>query len=117
MDEIDSYISSQKETYTIKLLEIRNLVKALMPTTKESISYAMPVFKYKHKYLIGYAAFKNHMSLFPGSEAIEAMQDDLRGYTVSKGTIQFTEENPLSEELVKKIILICRDRIDREMKT
>ncbi len=117
MDDIDTYISAQKEANTIKLLEIRNLVKALVPDITEHFSYGMPVFKYKNKYLIGYAAFKNHMSLFPGSEAIEAIQDDLQGYTVSKGTIQFTEENPLSEEIVKKIISICRDRIDREMKT
>lgn len=117
MDDIDTYISAQKETYSIKLLEIRNLVKAYIPDITEHFSYGMPVFTYKNKYLIGYAAFKNHMSLFPGSEAIEAIQDDLQGYTVSKGTIQFTEENPLSEEIVKKIISICRDRIDREMKT
>jgi uncharacterized protein YdhG (YjbR/CyaY superfamily) len=74
----------------------------------------MPGFKYKGKYLISFAAFKAHLSIFPGAEPIGALKDTLKDNITGKGTIQFTLEEPLSEEIIVEIVEISKARIDAE---
>lgn len=73
----------------------------------------MPGFKYRGKYLVSFAAFKDHLSLFPGAEPIEALKDKLTDYETSRGTIQFTLDHPLSDDLLKEILHICVTRNER----
>lgn len=40
------------------------------------------------------------------------MGDELKAFRVSKGTLRFSEENPLSDDLAKKIIKIRLADID-----
>lgn len=63
----------------------------------------MPMFKYKGM-LIGFAAFSKHCSLFPGPAPIAALKDELKGFPISKGTIQFPVDKPLPGALVKKLV-------------
>jgi len=53
---------------------------------------------------VGFAAFKDHCSIFPGSGVIEQYQEELKGYKTSKGTIRFTVDKPLPATLVKKLV-------------
>lgn len=106
MSVIDDYLKGVSEPQRQQLERIRETVKKLVPDAKEVISYGMPVFKYKGKYLIGFAAFKNHMSVFPGAAPIRELKDKLTSFNISKGTIQFTLENPLVEPLIEEIILL-----------
>jgi uncharacterized protein YdhG (YjbR/CyaY superfamily) len=64
----------------------------------------MPAFRYKGA-LVGYAAFKDHCSLFPMNAAlIVEFAGDLKGYSTAKGTIRFPADKPLPAALVKKIV-------------
>ena len=54
--------------------------------------------------LVWFAAFANHCSLFPTAAVIEQFKDELKGYTLSKGTIQFPTDKPLPDALVKKMV-------------
>jgi len=63
----------------------------------------MPALEYKGV-LVWFAAFRNHCSFFPTAAVIEAFKDDLKGYSLSKGTIQFPTDKPLPEALVKKMV-------------
>lgn len=90
-----------------ELERVRRIVKQTVPQAEETISYGMPAFKLKGKYLIAYAAFKNHLSLFPTPGPIEELKEKLGSYKLAKGTIQFTPGNPISEALIKEI-LACR---------
>ena len=112
MNDIDTYLSLVEPAFKPELQKIRSTIKKIIPDVTETISYGMPVFKYKGTYLIGYAGFKNHMSLFPGSEAIEELKNDLKGFKTSKGTIQFTIDNPITEEMLNRIVMICKNRIE-----
>ncbi|MEK7405044.1 MAG: DUF1801 domain-containing protein, partial [Acidobacteriota bacterium] len=76
---------------------------AVPPEATEAISYRMPMFKYKGL-LLGFAAFSNHCSLFPGSSVIEAFKHELKGFHTSKGTIRFPVDKPLPAALVKKLV-------------
>lgn len=59
------------------------------------------------QFLVPYAAFKKHFSLFPASEAvITELGDDLTPYLAGKATIQFATENPLSADVVTRIVKV-----------
>ena len=77
-----------------------------MPEAEEAISYGIPTFTYRGKYLIYFAAFKNHMSIYPTSGAVAPTKG-------TKGTFQFTEKAPVPEDLVVKIVSHRKDQIDR----
>lgn len=112
MNEIDTYLEGINDSQREALQGIREFIKKIVPEATEGISYGMPVFKYKTKYLLGYCGFKDHMSIFPGPEAIEALKDKLAGYKTSKGTVQFTEEKSIPDDLLNKIVMLCKNRID-----
>ena len=102
---VDEYLAEVAEPAHSTLQKVRAMIRAAAPKeATEAISYGMPAFKYKGS-LVGYAAFKEHCSFFPMSGTlIEEMQDDLKKYKTSKGTIQFPSDKPLPAALVKKLV-------------
>jgi uncharacterized protein YdhG (YjbR/CyaY superfamily) len=99
---VDAYIASfPRETQ--KLLEqMRKTIKKAAPMAEEKISYGMPAYRLQ-RYLLYFGAFKNHISLFPTAAGIKGFKKKLKGYTVSKGTIQFPYEKPLPLDLIADI--------------
>ena len=85
-----------------ELVRLRAIILEEVPEGVESISYGIPMVKY-NKTTLGYAAFKNHCSFFPG-HTVRYFLDDLVGFKTSKGTIQFTPEKPIPDALLRTII-------------
>jgi len=110
---ISEYLSKVPEPERSVLERIREIVRNTVPEAVEVISYGMPGFKYKGKYMLGFAAFKKHMSFFPTSGPIEKLQDKLKNFKLAKGTIQFSMDNPLPESLINEIVQIRMDEIDK----
>jgi uncharacterized protein YdhG (YjbR/CyaY superfamily) len=104
MSNIDNYLNDLSEDNKKELQRIRELIHGFVPEAEEAFSYDMPAFTYEGKPLIYFAAFKDHLSVFPTAFPIEALKDRLASYTVSKGTIKFTLDNPLSDELIEKLL-------------
>jgi uncharacterized protein YdhG (YjbR/CyaY superfamily) len=104
MSVIDEYFKKFNPAQQAELKRIRQIVRETVPEAEEAVSYGVPAFKYKEKYLIGYCAYKDHLSLFPGSEPIEAVKDKLKDFTLSKGTIQFTLEHSIPESVIKEML-------------
>jgi uncharacterized protein YdhG (YjbR/CyaY superfamily) len=101
---VDEYLAAVPEPARSTLNQIRADIRAAAPPeTTEIISYKIPAFKYK-EVLIWFAAFANHCSLFPTAAVIEKFKNELNGYTLSKGTIQFPIDKPLPTALVKKMV-------------
>lgn len=111
MTVIDDYFRTINPSQRSELERIRTIIKKAIPDVEETIGYGMPVFKFNKKYLVGICAFKNHMSLFPGPEAIEAHKKELTNFTLAKGTIQFTQDNPVPETIITAIVLYRKDEI------
>ena len=103
---VDGYLAALPKDARATLEKIRKTVRAAAPKATEVISYQMPMFKH-HGMLVGFAAFKDHCSLFPGAKAIQIYKDDLKAYETSKGTIRFPIGKPLPAALVKKIVKTC----------
>lgn len=102
---VEQYLASTPEPARTTLKHVRAVIRSVVPKeTTEVISYGMPMFKYNGM-LVGYAAFKNHCSLFPtGSGVLDQFAEELKGHRTSKGTIQFPPDKALPDALVKKIV-------------
>lgn len=102
---VDEYLAGVPEPAGSTLKHIRSVIRSVVPKeTTEVISYGMPMFKFRGM-LVGYAAFKDHCSLFPtGSGVIERFARELRDYSTNKGTIRFPAHHPLPDALIKKIV-------------
>ena len=102
---VDEYLAGVPEPARSTLIKVRAAIRSAMPAeATEAISYQMPAFKYKGRPLLWFAAFSNHCSLFPTASVIEAIKNELKGFSISKGTIQFPVDKPLSAALLKKMV-------------
>jgi uncharacterized protein YdhG (YjbR/CyaY superfamily) len=100
---IDAYIAAFPPEVQAKLQEIRQTIRLAAPEATEAISYAIPTFKLNGRNLVHFAAFKNHLSFFPTGSGVEAFQQELSAYTISKGTIQFPLDQPVPLDLIRRI--------------
>jgi uncharacterized protein YdhG (YjbR/CyaY superfamily) len=102
---VDDYLAALPEEPRAALEELRKTIKAAAPEATETISYQMPTFKDQGRFLVSYAAFKDHCSLFPASGAVmEALGEELKPYFSGKGTLRFTADKPIPAALVRKIV-------------
>ncbi len=101
---VDEYLARVPEPARTTLNKVRAVIRSVVPPeTTEAISYGVPAFKLKGP-VIWYAAFSKHCSVFPTAAVIEQFKDELKGYTTSKGTIQFPVDKPLPAALLKKMV-------------
>ena len=100
---VDDYLAALPKEARATLEKMRKTIKAAAPEAMEVISYQMPMYKH-HGMLVGFAAFKNHCSFFPGAEPVARYKDELKAYETSKGTIRFPIGKPLPATLVKKLV-------------
>ena len=102
---IDDYLALQPEKVRESLENVRQIIRETAPEAEELISYGIPAYKY-HGMLVFFAGYKKHCSLFAGNGALtEQMKEELKDYKTSKGTIQFTVEKPLPDEMVRQIVV------------
>jgi uncharacterized protein YdhG (YjbR/CyaY superfamily) len=117
MDEpatVDDYLAALPDDRRAAMEELRQAIKAAAPDATELISYQMPAFKTHGQFLVSYAAYKVHYSLFPASGAVvEALGDEIRPYLAGKGTIRFPAHRPIPTALVEKIVKI---RVEENVK-
>lgn len=116
MSVVTDYLAQLPEPEKSVLTRLRETVYEIVPRAEDAFSYGIPTYRYKGKYMIAFAKNKEFMSIYPGAEAIDVFKNDLKGFKTSKGTISFTADHPLPPVLLRNIILLCRDEIDRKTK-
>jgi uncharacterized protein YdhG (YjbR/CyaY superfamily) len=92
---------------------VHEVAMKVAPDAEEGVSYSVAALLYKGKPLLGFKAAKDHLSVFPFSpQAIDAVRGRLGGFSVSKGTVRFTPEHPLPEDVVHDLVTARRIEID-----
>lgn len=108
---VDEYFDRLSGPALTALHKMRTAIRSVLPKeATETISYNIPAFKLK-KVIVWYAAFTNHTSLFPTNYVLEQFKDDLKGFTTSKGTVQFPLNKPLPLPLIKKLVRIRLEQL------
>ncbi len=102
--DIDEYIAGFPEETRELMEQVRATIREAAPGAEEDISYAIPAFRLKGKYLIYFAGYKRHIGLYP-VPAAEVFEKDFAAYKTSgKGTIQFPLDKPLPLDLITRIV-------------
>lgn len=84
---------------------VRHVVRTTVPDAEEGRSYGMEAFLLNGRPLLGLRAAKQHLSVFPFSpEAVAAVADRLEGFELSKGTIRFTAERPIPDDVLADLV-------------
>ena len=101
---VPEYLAKVPEPARSTLNKVRNVIRSVVPKeTTEVISYGIPAFRHK-KVIVWYAAFVTHCSVVPTASMIAKFKDELEGYKISKGTIQFPTDKPMPAALIKRIV-------------
>ena len=102
---IDAYIADVPEEKRTVLEVLRERIRAIVPDAEEAISYRIPAFRVEGKVVIGFKANKSDYAIYPFSGgAAERFPEALQGRTVTSGSIHFTPEDPIPNDLLRRII-------------
>jgi uncharacterized protein YdhG (YjbR/CyaY superfamily) len=100
---IDDYISKCSPEVQRILQKIRSIVRKAAPEAEERVSYQMPAFALNGM-LIYFAAFKNHIGIFPPVTGDAKFQRDAAPYRGPKGNFKFPLDSPLPYALIEKLV-------------
>lgn len=114
---IDEYIGTFPKSVRVILENLRRTIRNTIPGAEETISYQIPTFKLQGNYVVYFAAWKRHISLYPVPKGNEAFKKALSQYQTGKGTLRFSLEKPLPLRLIQKIVKYrVNESLEREKK-
>ena len=95
---VAAYLDAVPASQRPLLETIRAAARAAAPDAEEALYYGMPALRVGRRWLVAYAAFSAHCSLFPlGSALLDAMSDELGRWRTSKGTLRITAAEPMPD--------------------
>ena len=113
MGEVSAYVDGLDEPARSAIGGIYRIAGETVPDAVEGVGYGMPALRYRDKPLLAVMQAKAHLGLYPFSPAvIEAVASRLDGFDLAKGTIRFTPEHPLPDDVVADLVRLRRDEID-----
>ena len=99
------YLASLSPDSRRHVKKLREIIRGVAPGSVPVMSYGMPAVKLDGRILIYYAGWREHVSVYPMTDAIKrAHASALKGYKTSKGTVQFPIDKPLPIRLVQRLV-------------
>ena len=101
---VGEYIGSFPPEVQKILTQIRGLIKKTAPEAQEAMGYGVASFKLNGKPLIYYAAFKNHIGIYPVPKTEGKLLEEIEKYQTGVGTMRFPLDQPIPFDLIKKVV-------------
>ena len=102
-ETVDEYISSFPADVQEKLQGVRLAMGAAAPGTEEAISYGIPTFTLDGRYLIYFAGWKRHISVYPIPVVDAQLDKEIERFKAGKGTLRFPLDEPIPYELIGQL--------------
>ncbi|UZX02115.1 DUF1801 domain-containing protein [Arthrobacter sp. CDRTa11] len=114
MGSVDDSLVDLPPSERACLQHVIEVARAEAPEAVDGVSYGMPALKLDGKPLLGVVAAAKHLSVFPFSpEVVDAVASRLEGFSLSKGTIRFTPDHPLPDDVVEELVRLRRAEIQK----
>ena len=102
-ETIDEYVATFSPEVRAILEKIRLTIGTAAPDADEAISYRMPTFK-QNGVLVHFAAFKNHIGLYPPIHGDARLEEAISPYAGEKGNLRFPLDQPIPYDLIERIV-------------
>lgn len=99
---IDDYIAACAPRVQAVLKKIRMTIHRAAPGAAETISYRIPAFT-QNGIVVYFAAFKNHIGLYPPVTGDARLIKAVSPYAGEKGNLRFLLDQPIPYSLIGKI--------------
>ena len=100
---VRSYVAKLTPSARRRLKELADTIRKTAPGAVDAWSYSIPAFRLNGRILVWYAAWKDHVSIYPlNAEDREFAAQ--KGFKTAKGTVQFPLSDPLPVSLVKRLV-------------
>jgi uncharacterized protein YdhG (YjbR/CyaY superfamily) len=119
-ETVDAYIAAQREPVHAILQRVRATILKALPGAEETISYNMPTYTLRGNFIIHFAAWKRHFSLYPASpKLIWSFKKEIAAAKIVKNTIRFPLDEPVPIALIERIakfrVKEQEERVKRKM--
>ena len=102
---VDEYLARLPDEQQQLLGALRTRVGELVPDAAESMGYGMPYYRLDGRFILSYAGWKGHCSIYAIDDAmLERHADAVRGYGRTKGALHFTKDRPLPDALLQDLV-------------
>ena len=101
--DIDEYIAGFPAEVQKLLETIRKTIRKAAPGAGEAIKYQIPTFTLNGN-LISFAAYKNHIGVYPAPRDVPEFKKELAAYKGNKSTLQLPLDKPVPVDLISRIV-------------
>jgi uncharacterized protein YdhG (YjbR/CyaY superfamily) len=111
---VEEYLQQFEGVCRDRLSQVCQIILKEAPDAAESISYGMPAYKTFGKPLVYFAGYAKHIGLYATPSGHVAFEAELAPYKQGKGSVQFPHNQPLPEDLIRRIVAFrTQENIDR----
>jgi len=100
---VSAYMAAFAPEVRAVLERIRRTARAAAPAAEELLSYRVPALR-QGGILIYYAAFKNHIGVFPPVSGDPELEAELAPWAGPKGNLRFPLDRPFPYGLIARIV-------------
>jgi uncharacterized protein YdhG (YjbR/CyaY superfamily) len=109
-ETVDEYISSFPGDVQVILREIRETIRKAAPATDEKISYEMPTITLNGHNVAHFAAWKDHIAVYPIPDGDEAYEAEIAPYRSVRSTARFPLTDPVPYDLIGRMVALLATR-------
>ena len=114
--DVDDYIAGFSDEIQQILRRIQRIFEDRVPAAGEKISYQMPTVTMDDRALVYYAAWKQHIGMYPIPVAGDELESRITPYRGAKDAVKFVYRRPIPYDLIEDIAeLLIRRRVDSEL--
>ena len=101
--DMDEYIAGYPRDVQKLLQQVRRTIKKAAPGAVEAIKYQIPTFTLNGN-LISFAAYKNHIGIYPAPRSVPEFAPELSAYAGEKSTLRLPLDQPIPVDLISRIV-------------